>query len=937
MNRPAPHAPLPIGSIGADDPRLTAYALDALDAADRAAVEAALAADPALRALVDETRAAAATLSAALPRDGASLTALQRQAILLRGTARPARLRRWTPFMLGSSAAAAVLLAIGLRVTTVERRAVTMSAAPRSGADGAIVGGYMAGGPTPRALMPAGGDGAAGGTYGTAGGKMPIAEAGSGSGGGGTRQSSLPDFAKPGLDKQLAQVQQDLADTTKKLQAEAAAARGALEAERVSRRTIAENQAASEKVPSSLREPRDPTAAPSLGDNAQGIGVAGQGASAPNDDLFFGVPPSPVSAIDKAFRAGEFAKARELARDVLKANPNHEGVKRLIDLTWDAEHTARMDYTNKTFAEEYRRVLQSLAPGASAVAEKEIALSFLGLERAGTATSANWNDAYRFAGTPELEGLRGLAVGQAKGVSLAGRAFRVERRGQGLLFVAGDAGNGMEPGAYYLPDGSNEAYATVEESPFLRVADARLSTFSIDVDTASYANVRRMLTAGQRPPADAVRVEELLNYFPYEYPAPTGTDPFAVHLEVAECPWDVTHRLVRVGIQGRPLERKARPPMNLVFLVDVSGSMNAPNKLPLVQASLRMLLEELNERDSVAIVVYAGASGLALPPTWCEQKAEIQRVIDDLRPGGSTNGAAGIELAYEIATQRFVKDGVNRVVLATDGDFNVGVTSRDALHALITAKAKSGVFLTCLGYGMGNLKDATLELLADKGNGNYGYIDSTREARKVLVDEASGTLVTIAKDVKLQVEFNPATVASYRLIGYDNRRLADRDFADDTKDAGEVGAGHRVTALYEVVPVGAPDAAAVAPTTEEPLRYGAKPAPVAAPAGPMAPENDLGKELLTVKVRWKEPAGTVSTKREFPLVDGGTSYGKASRDFKFAASVVGFGMKLRGSPYAAKLTWDAVAEWASEGLSFDPGAYRAEFVDLVAKAKALPR
>jgi Ca-activated chloride channel family protein len=482
-----------------------------------------------------------------------------------------------------------------------------------------------------------------------------------------------------------------------------------------------------------------------------------------------------------------------------------------------------------------------------------------------------------------------------------------------------------------------EAYVLVAESPFLRVADARLSTFSIDVDTASYANVRRMLTAGQRPPADAVRVEELLNYFPYAYPAPTGTDPFAVHLEVAECPWEVTHRLVRVGIQGRPLERKARPPMNLVFLVDVSGSMNAPNKLPLVQASLRMLLEELNERDSVAIVVYAGASGLALPPTWCEQKAEIQRVIDDLRPGGSTNGAAGIELAYEIATQRFVKDGVNRVVLATDGDFNVGVTSQGALHALITAKAKSGVFLTCLGYGMGNLKDATLELLADKGNGNYGYIDSTREARKVLVDEASGTLVTIAKDVKLQVEFNPATVASYRLIGYDNRRLADRDFADDTKDAGEVGAGHRVTALYEVVPVGAPDAAAVAPTTEEPLRYGAKPAPVAAPAGPMAPENDLAKELLTVKVRWKEPAGTVSTKREFPLVDGGASYGKASRDFKFAASVVGFGMKLRGSPYAAKLTWDAVAEWASDGLSFDPGAYRAEFVDLVAKAKALPR
>ncbi|MBL9088831.1 MAG: VWA domain-containing protein [Planctomycetia bacterium] len=834
MNRPAPHAQPPIGPIGPmgpsgpmgpDDPRLTAYALDALDAADRAAVEAALAADLALRALVDETRAAAATLSAALPRDGASLTALQRQAILLRGTARPARLRRWTPFMLGSSAAAVVLLAIGLRATTVERRAVTLSAAPRSGADGAIVGGYMAGGPNASELRA---------RYDS----LRAAHAAA------TRaaQMSSTDAATPGLQKQLAKIQQDLADTTSKLQAEAAAAQQALDAARIQNLLELNLGDASQSL--------DPRLAEVLRRSREN-----QPASAPAAEIFeyrgFKIDPSRVNVV----------------------------------------------------------------PGRSGEAVKIVAARGAFPARAGNGAPA---------GGPAPAGpVAHDTVEECTDV--AAPRTHWEKVGDGWALVT-------EP-----ESAGGEAYVLVEESPFLRVADARLSTFSIDVDTASYANVRRMLTAGQRPPADAVRVEELLNYFPYEYPAPSGTDPFAVHLEVAECPWEVSHRLVRVGIQGRAMERKARPPMNLVFLVDVSGSMNAPNKLPLVQASLRMLLEELNERDSVAIVVYAGASGLALPPTWCEQKAEIQRVIDDLRPGGSTNGAAGIELAYEIATQRFVKDGVNRVVLATDGDFNVGVTSQEALHALITTKAKSGVFLTCLGFGMGNLKDATLELLADKGNGNYGYIDSTREARKVLVDEASGTLVTIAKDVKLQVEFNPATVASYRLIGYDNRRLADRDFADDTKDAGEVGAGHRVTALYEVVPVGAPDAAAVAPTTEEPLRYGAKPAPVAAPAGPMAPEGDLAKELLTVKVRWKEPAGTVSTKREFPLVDGGASYGKASRDFQFAASVVGFGMKLRGSPYAAKLTWEAIAEWASSGLAFDPGGYRAEFADLVAKAKALPR
>lgn len=498
---------------------------------------------------------------------------------------------------------------------------------------------------------------------------------------------------------------------------------------------------------------------------------------------------------------------------------------------------------------------------------------------------------------------------------------------------------------------AGETYDDVVESPFLRVADAPLSTFSIDVDTASYSNVRRMLRAGTRPPKAAVRVEELVNYFPYAYAPPTGPEPFAVHLEAAACPWNGKHVLVRVGLKGREVEKAARPPMNLVFLVDVSGSMDAPNKLPLVQASMRMLLEDLAERDSVAIVVYAGASGLVLPPTSCERKDVIQAAIDGLRSGGSTNGAAGIELAYQVAAQRFDKGAVNRVVLATDGDFNVGVTDRDALLALVTEKAKSGVFLTCLGFGMGNLKDATLEMLADKGNGNYGYVDSTKEARKVLVEGAAGTLVTIAKDVKLQVEFNPAVVSSYRLVGYDNRRLAARDFADDTKDAGEVGAGHTVTALYEVVPVGAEDrAAGVGPDGVEPLRYGPQPAPALPPVPPPPPIYVPGgprtesppvvveiPELLTVKVRWKEPTGTTSTRREHPMLRVVPEYAKASPDFKFAAAVASFAMLLKGSAYAGHASFDAVEELAGEGLGFDPSGYRKEFLELVAAAKALPK
>ena len=474
------------------------------------------------------------------------------------------------------------------------------------------------------------------------------------------------------------------------------------------------------------------------------------------------------------------------------------------------------------------------------------------------------------------------------------------------------------------PESNTEAYSFQKDNDYLRVADQPLSTFSVDVDTASYANVRRFLTQGQRPPADAVRIEELVNYFPYRYAPPTGNVPFAAHLEVASAPWAPEHRLVRIGLKGREVSDAQRPAANLVFLLDVSGSMDEPNKLPLVKQSLRLLVNKLRSDDHVAIAVYAGASGLALPSTPANRKAEILDAIDRLQAEGSTNGAMGIQLAYDIAKANFVPGGVNRVILATDGDFNVGVTSEGGLMRLIEEKAKSGVFLTVLGFGMGNIKDRTLEQLADKGNGNYAYIDTLAEAKKTLVEQAGGTLVTIAKDVKIQVEFNPAQVQAYRLIGYENRLLAKEDFNNDKVDAGEIGAGHTVTALYEVVPVGA-DAPVTAPGVDA-LKY--------------QKTEDRGQktgnsgEMLTVKIRYKEPAGDVSNKLEFPLRDTGVRFEDASADFKFAAAVAGFGMALRESPHMGSLTLAAVADWGRAGLGDDAGGYRNEFLGLVKQAEA---
>jgi Ca-activated chloride channel family protein len=475
-----------------------------------------------------------------------------------------------------------------------------------------------------------------------------------------------------------------------------------------------------------------------------------------------------------------------------------------------------------------------------------------------------------------------------------------------------------------------EAYDQIIENTFKAVSDHPLSTFSIDVDTASYANMRRFLMNGSLPPVDAVRVEELINYFNYQYAPPTGEHPFSANIEVTSAPWQAHHRLVRVGLKGKEIENEERPPSNLVFLIDVSGSMSSENKLPLVQKALRLLTTQLTANDKVAMVVYAGSSGLVLPSTSANEKSAIYAAIDRLKSGGSTNGGAGIQLAYQVARENFIDGGVNRVILATDGDFNVGVTNRSDLVRNIETNAKSGTFLSVMGFGMGNLKDGTMEQLADKGNGNYAYIDTYREAKKVLVEEMAGTLVTIAKDVKIQVEFNPSKVQSYRLIGYENRALANRDFNDDTKDAGEIGAGHTVTALYEIVPVGAPR---VNTGGVDRLRYQKRPQPQE--RARIAVPEAVSSEMLTVKLRYKQPDGHVSQLVEFNVVDEGLAYTQASTEVKFAAAVASFGQVLRNSPHVQGIDYNMVYELAEAGLENDKHGYRAEFMDLVRQAGQL--
>jgi Ca-activated chloride channel homolog len=458
----------------------------------------------------------------------------------------------------------------------------------------------------------------------------------------------------------------------------------------------------------------------------------------------------------------------------------------------------------------------------------------------------------------------------------------------------------------------------------MSVRDQALSTFSVDVDTASYSNVRRFLREGRLPPADAVRIEELVNYFDYDYPAPQGAAPFAIYSEVSDCPWNQSHRLVHIGIQGKKIEAAEVSARNLVFLIDVSGSMEDANKLPLLRRGLTMLARDLRPQDRISIVVYAGASGLVLPATSGARKQEVIGALERLSAGGSTNGAAGIELAYAEAQRNFIPGGINRVILATDGDFNVGPSSEGELVRIIEQKRKSGVFLTVLGFGSGNLQDSHMEQLADKGNGNYAYIDSIDEAHKVLVREAGATLVTIAKDVKLQVEFNPAQVASYRLIGYENRALAARDFNDDSKDAGEIGAGHTVTALYEIVPKGAPEPAAQ--PLVDPLRYQAAAGDTRA--------TDSG-ELLTIKVRYKAPSAEHSQLVQLSLKDQHRALGETSSTFRFSAAVASFGMLLRGSKNAGEASLMQVERMAGAALGSDPHGEKGELLDMIKAAQRL--
>jgi Ca-activated chloride channel family protein len=490
-----------------------------------------------------------------------------------------------------------------------------------------------------------------------------------------------------------------------------------------------------------------------------------------------------------------------------------------------------------------------------------------------------------------------------------------------------------EPPSRHRQDFDTATYDHVLENPFLSAASNPLSTFSIDVDTASYSNVRRFIESGSLPPKDAVRVEEMINYFTYDYREPEGDKPFSIDLDATACPWDASHRLLRIGLKGRDVATENRPASNLVFLLDVSGSMTPAERLPLVKQAMRLLVEKLTEKDRVAIVIYAGGSGLALPSTAGDRKETILRAMEELKAGGSTNGAEGIELAYKVAADNFIKGGVNRVILATDGDFNIGVTNQGDLIRLIEDKAKSGVFLSVLGVGTDNLKDSTMQKLADKGNGNYAYLDSLDEARKVLVQQVNGTLMTIAKDVKIQVEFNPARVASYRLIGYEKRMLRKEDFNNDKVDAGEIGAGHTVTALYEIVPAGtgAVDPSASIPPVD-PLKYQA---PNSSPVAVAQADAKASQEMVTVKLRYKKPDGDRSELTERSFVDNGSKFENAAPDLKFAAAVAEFGMILRDSQYKGKGTLGAVIEWAQEGKGRDAAGYRAGFLDLARKTQAL--
>ncbi|OWP81259.1 hypothetical protein BWK63_06750 [Flavobacterium covae] len=465
---------------------------------------------------------------------------------------------------------------------------------------------------------------------------------------------------------------------------------------------------------------------------------------------------------------------------------------------------------------------------------------------------------------------------------------------------------------------SEESYAEIEENKFETPNTKPLSTFSIDVDNASYTNIRRFINNGQEIPKDAVRLEEMINYFSYSYPQPKDNHPFSINTEYSECPWNSNHKLLKIGLQGKKMDKNNLPPSNIVFLIDVSGSMEEENKLPLLKESMKILVKELRPQDKVSMVVYAGAAGMILPPTSGNEKNKIMNALDKLTAGGSTAGGEGIELAYKIAEENFIKEGNNRIVLATDGDFNVGASTDKEMEHLIERKRKTGIFLTCLGYGMGNYKDSKMETLANKGNGNYAYIDNMQEATRFLGKEFNGSMFTIAKDVKIQIEFNPNQIQSYRLIGYENRKLNNEDFKNDAIDAGELGSGHTVTALYEIIPTGVESS--YSPTQ---LKYTSK----------EGSQNLISKELATVKFRYKRPDGEKSIEMIQTVSNLSKPLKISSSDFKFASSVAWFGMKLRDSKYIENKQTEDIIALANKGIHNDLEGYKTEFIRLIKNAK----
>ncbi|MEM6522518.1 MAG: von Willebrand factor type A domain-containing protein [Bacteroidota bacterium] len=514
-------------------------------------------------------------------------------------------------------------------------------------------------------------------------------------------------------------------------------------------------------------------------------------------------------------------------------------------------------------------------------------------------------------------------ITQLSEIVVTGKATRREKRSLG--YAIADTEEAYAPLRSYirplLKNSNTEEYASVPENSFQNPFDDPLSTFSIDVDAASYSNVRRFLNQGQRPPKDAVRVEEMINYFDYDYPQPKGNAPFSISTEIATAPWNSEHKLVHIGLKGKEIPTEDLPPSNLVFLIDVSGSMSNHNKLPLLKKAFKLLVKKLRPEDNVAIVVYAGAAGEVLSSTSGSAKFKIIDALDNLEAGGSTAGGAGIQLAYKIAKRNFKENGNNRVILATDGDFNVGASSNAAMEDLIEEKRKDGVFLTVLGFGMGNYKDSKMEILADKGNGNYAYIDNILEAQKVFVHEFGGTLFSIAKDVKIQVEFNPAKVKAYRLVGYENRLLKAEDFNNDKKDAGEIGSGHSVTALYEIIPVGAKS-----PFLVDDLKY---------QKTTTLTETSNSDELMTVKLRYKDPKGIKSKLVVTELLDTNGRASNTSDNYRWSAAVAAFGMMLKDSDYKGDITYQEIIELAKTAKGNDDHGYRAELIRLMQAGELL--